>query len=76
VDRVAAVVGWASWAIANVAFVAAQQRWGVGIYGTWNPFDWNTWGAPLPPLALILIHGGSTAALTLCCTTQRVRVLA
>ena len=76
VDRVASVVGWASWVVANVAFVAAQQRWGVGTNGSWYPWDWDTWGAPVPPMALILVHGGATAALTMCCTTQRVRVLA
>jgi hypothetical protein len=75
-DRVTSIVAWGAWVISNVAFVAAQQRWGVGVNGTWNPLDWNTWGAPVVPWMLLLVHGGATAVLTACCTSERVRVVA
>lgn len=75
-DRVTNVVAWSAWAVANIAFVAAQQRWGVGIHGSWYPWDWDTWGAPIPPVALILVHAAATAALAVCCTTERARVMA
>jgi hypothetical protein len=75
-DRLTTVVAWGAWVISNVAFVAAQQRWGVGVNGTWNPFDWNTWGAPVGPWLLVLGHAGATAVLAACCTSERVRVMA
>jgi hypothetical protein len=75
-DRLTSIVAWGAWVVSNVAFVAAQQRWGVGLNGSWNPFDWNTWGAPVVPWLLLLAHGGATAVLAACCTSERVRVLA
>jgi hypothetical protein len=75
-DRLAPIVAWSGWFVGNAGFIAAQQRWGVGIFGTWNPLDWNTWGAPLSPALLIVVHGGATAALAVCCTSKRVRVIA
>jgi hypothetical protein len=75
-DRVTSIVAWGAWVISNAAFVAAQQRWGVGVNGTWNPLDWDTWGAPVVPWMLLLVHAGATAVLTACCTSERVRVLA
>jgi len=71
-DRLTPIVAVSSWVIGNVAFVAAQQRWGVGVNGSWSPWRWDTWGAPLQPWVLILVHGGSTAALAWCCSAQRV----
>jgi hypothetical protein len=75
-DQLTSIVAWGSWIISNVAFVAAQQRWGVGVNGTWNPFDWDTWGAPVWPWLLLLVHAGATAVLAACCTSERVRVMA
>lgn len=72
-DRLTATVAWGGWVVSNIAFVAAQQRWGVGVNGTWNPFDWNTWGAPVLPWMLLLVHAGATAVLASCCTSVRVR---
>jgi hypothetical protein len=74
-DRLTSIVAWGSWIVGNVAFVAAQQRWGVGVNGTWNPFDWDTWGAPVWPWLLVLVHAGATAVLAACCTSERVRVM-
>ena len=75
-DRAAPIVAWSGWVVSNLAFLAAQQRWGVGVNGSWYPWDWDTWGAPIVPWLLVLVHAGSTAALAMCCTSQRVRVLA
>lgn len=75
-DGLTSIVAWGSWIVANVAFVAAQQRWGVGVNGTWNPLDWNTWGAPAAPWLMVLAHAGATAVLAACCTSERVRVMA
>ncbi len=70
-DRLVAIVAWSSWVIANVAFVSAQRRWGVGATGSWYPWDWHTWGATISPFALLLAHALATGALTLCCATDR-----
>ena len=75
-DRLTSILAWGAWVVSNVAFVAAQQRWGVGINGTWNPIDWDTWGAPVWPWLLVLLHGGATAMMAACCTSERVRVMA
>lgn len=74
-DRAAPIVAWSGWVVSNVAFVAAQQRWGVGVNGSWYPWDWDTWGAPIAPWLLVLVHAGATAVLASCCTSERVRVL-
>jgi hypothetical protein len=63
VDQVTPVVVGAAWLISNVAFVAAQQRWAVGINGSWYPWQWNTWSAPVWPAVLVLVHAVATAAL-------------
>jgi hypothetical protein len=63
VDRLAVQLAVAGWVVLNFGFLAAQRRWGVGIDGGWAPWSWDTWGAPVPPVALILLHGVATAAL-------------
>ena len=63
VDQLTPVVIGSAWLISNVAFVAAQQRWAVGINGSWYPWQWNTWSAPVWPAVLVLVHAGATAAL-------------
>jgi len=75
-DRAASIVAWSGFAVSNVAFLAAQQRWGVGVNGSWYPWDWDTWGAPVVPWLLVLVHAGATGVLAACCTSERVRVLA
>jgi hypothetical protein len=70
IDRTRAILSWCGWLIANVAFVAAQQRWAVGIDGSWRPWNWDTWGAPVPPIALVIVHAAATAALALWCVAQ------
>jgi hypothetical protein len=72
----AAPIRWAAWGVSNLAFMAAQQRWGVGLAGSWNPFDWNTWGAPIEPLVLIVAHAVATLVLVESCASERVRITA
>ena len=60
-----------SWVVSNVAFVAAQQRWGVGVNGSWYPWDWDTWGAPVVPWLLVLVHAGATRRVLAACCTSR-----
>jgi hypothetical protein len=68
IDQLSPLIRWASWGIANVAFVAAQQRWGSGVSGSWDPGDWNTWGAPIPPALLVTVHAGAVTALIIAST--------
>jgi hypothetical protein len=72
----AAPIRWTAWGVSNLAFIAAQQRWGVGLSGSWNAFDWNTWGAPVEPVALIVAHVVATFVLVESCATERVRTAA
>jgi hypothetical protein len=63
VDRLNVYVAVAGWIVLNLGFFAAQRRWGIGINGSWYPWDWDTWGSPIPPLALVLAHAVITAAI-------------
>jgi len=58
-EVLAVVVG----TISITGFVTAQQRWGVGVDGSWLPTRWNTWHAPVPPAILIVVHAALTIAL-------------
>lgn len=66
-DRIVPALAAAGWAIANLAFVAAQQRWAVGVNGSWYPWDWDTWSSPVPPMALVIVHLLATGVLALAC---------
>jgi hypothetical protein len=61
--RVSAAMCWASLAVWNGAFIAAQRRWGVGTSGTMYPWRWDTWHAPIRPDVLIILHAISSALL-------------
>jgi hypothetical protein len=76
IDRLAPIIAWSSWLILNVAFLAAQQRWGVGVNGSWYPWDWDTWGPPIAPLLLVVGHAVGTAMLATACSRERIQVLA
>ena len=62
IDRLAVPIVSATWLIINLGFVESQRRWAVGIYGTWSPFRWDTWSAPIAPVVLVLVHAAITAA--------------
>ena len=62
VDRLAPVVAVGAWLVSNVAFVAAQQRWAVGVGGTWYPWRWDTWSPPVWPMLLVVVHAVASAA--------------
>lgn len=63
--RVAVMAGGASVLAMNAAAWAAARRWGVGTDGSLLPWDWDTWGAPLPPVAVLLILAVLSGALVL-----------
>ncbi|HQV57238.1 MAG TPA: hypothetical protein PKV27_04440, partial [Ilumatobacteraceae bacterium] len=54
--RMAWAIGAMAWAVWNFGFVAAQQRWAVGKDGSYLPWEWNTWGSPVNPMLLCVIH--------------------
>lgn len=62
-DRLALPLGVIAWLVMNIGFIGALHRWGVGVGGTWAPQRWDTWGAPLHPIVLIVVHVASSAAL-------------
>jgi hypothetical protein len=67
VDRLVPVLAGTAWIVANVAFVAAQQRWAVGVGGTWYPWRWDTWSPPVWPPVLIVVHAVASAAVVAWC---------
>ncbi len=72
-QRLGAPIAAISWLVANLGFAAAQRRWGVGIDGSWYPWDWDTWGAPVPPIVLVVAHALITAALAAAVLRHRPR---
>lgn len=50
-------------AIVNVAIWAAARRFGVGIEGSLLPWRWDTYDAPLPVGATLLVHAVATTGL-------------
>jgi hypothetical protein len=60
---IARLLAVSAWAITNLGFFAAQRRWAVGSAGSWYVWRWDNWDAPVPPVALILLHAGATGAL-------------
>jgi hypothetical protein len=63
VEQIGRGVVIAALVVLNVAFGAAMRRWGVGLAGPWVPWSWNTYGAPLPPMLLIALHGVASIGL-------------
>ena len=62
-SRLALPIGVIAWLVMNIGFIGALHRWGVGVGGTWAPQQWNTWGAPLHPVLLIVVHIAASAGL-------------
>jgi hypothetical protein len=42
--------------VPNIALAAAMRRWSVGIAGSMFPWDWDTYNAPVAPIALLAVH--------------------
>ncbi|MEM9515804.1 MAG: DUF2142 domain-containing protein [Actinomycetota bacterium] len=61
--RVGRVVGIVGLVVANVALAAAMRRWGVGIAGPMVPWSWDTYNAPIPPVAILGAHAAASAGL-------------
>lgn len=60
-------LGAVVWVILNAGFAAALQRWGVGLAGSWLPWRWSTYDAPIHPWILLVVHGVATAWLIVLC---------
>ena len=61
--RLARVGGVGALFIMNVAAWSVARRWGVGLYGSMMPWDWDTPFTPFPTLAVLAVLAGSSAAL-------------
>lgn len=56
-------LGATTWWVWNATFFVAQRRWAVGVRGPLSPMSWDTWGAPLPPVAILVLHAAASAVL-------------
>ncbi|MEO6571698.1 MAG: DUF2142 domain-containing protein, partial [Ilumatobacteraceae bacterium] len=56
IDRLTVPLAVSAWIVLNAGYFAAQRRWAVGIDGTFSPWHWDSWGAPLPPVVLLAAH--------------------
>jgi hypothetical protein len=66
--RLARVGGFGALFIMNVAAWSAARRWGVGLYGSMMPWDWDTPLTPFPTmivLAVLAVSSGSLATVIL-----------
>lgn len=61
--RVGTFVGVAGLLVVDVALAAMMRRYGAGIAGSLLPWDWDTYGAPVPPILLLALHVGASIAL-------------
>ena len=49
--------------VANVGLAAMMRRFAGGIAGTLLPWEWDTYGAPVPPAALLALHALASVAI-------------
>ena len=56
-------VGGATLLMSNVALWAATRRFGVGLGGSLLPWNWDTFDAPLPVVAVLAVHAVATTGL-------------
>lgn len=49
-------VGVIAVVVVNAALAAAVRRWAVGIGGSYFPWDWHTYGAPVHPGVVVAAH--------------------
>lgn len=68
VGRVAAAApGIVALVVWNVSFLQELRRWGVGASGSIRPWAWDTWGAPVPVLVLVVVHLAASVGLVMVC---------
>lgn len=63
----AATPGVLALVVWNWAFLQQLRRWGVGQFGSIRPWAWDTWNAPVPVLALVVVHVAGSVALGWLC---------
>lgn len=61
--RLGAIVTAVALVIPNVALAAAMRRWAVGIAGPMEPWNWNTYDTPLPPIVLLALSVAASIGL-------------
>lgn len=61
--RIGTVVAACGLFVTNAAFAAMMRRYGVGVEGSLRPWEWDTYGAPFPPLLLLAVHIVASALL-------------
>lgn len=61
--RLGAAVIVGSLVVVNVALFAAVRRFGVGTLGALTPWNWDTYGTPLPVVVLLALHVAASALL-------------
>ena len=42
--------------VANLGLAAMMRRFAGGIAGTLVPWEWDTYGAPVPPVVMLALH--------------------
>jgi hypothetical protein len=47
----------------TMAFAATMRRWGVGTAGSILPWNWDTYGTPVPPWTQLIAHVAVAAGL-------------
>ncbi len=55
-SRLAALLVTVAAIVTNVGLAAMMRRFSGGIAGTLLPWEWDTYGAPLAPVALLVVH--------------------
>lgn len=72
-SRVAVLAAIGTAIVLNLAFMNTQRRWGVGFQGTLRPWRWNTWGAPVAPALLVVVHLVASIVLVAACASSGAR---
>ena len=49
--------------VANVGLAAMMRRFAGGIAGTLLPWEWDTYGAPVPPAVMLALHALASVAI-------------
>jgi hypothetical protein len=63
VRRFGALIAGLIWVVWVLAFAQTMRRFGVGEVGVMNPARWDTYGAPLPPVLLLVVFAVASAVL-------------
>ncbi|MFN3255079.1 MAG: DUF2142 domain-containing protein [Ilumatobacter sp.] len=68
--RIGVIVASIGLIVANVALATMMRRFGVGLSGSMNPLDWNTYDTVVPPVVLLVMHLAASVGLLAWATTH------